>query len=465
MLFHLDGSLFGPDFATDELRDVFDQDGFVAAFQAVEAALARAEAEVGLIPASAVERITETADLSHVDDDRLGERVAEMGLLIMAIIETWQEAIGDVREYIHCGATSQDVSDTVVVLQLRAAHEPFRRDLTTIRDELVDIAAEHRDTSMISRTHHIHATPITFGLKTASWLEEVDRHLDRLAELEERVFALQSFGATGALGSLDDDGPVVQRELAEELDLALPNVAWFAGQDRFVEYLDTLVEAATTLERIAQQVLILNRPEIGELGEPARAGEIGSSTMPHKLNPVKCERAVALARLVRGQAGVMTDAMAGYNEQDFGAWHVDFAVILEACCYFGRRLQNVLTMLEELEVHPDRMLENLDIHGGLVASEAVMMVLVEHVGRQTVHDVVHEAAMTAQRGDRSFLDCLAADDRVTDHLDAEQLAALTGTARTSATRAGSSTRRSNGRERPTDTTRTTRPGADRPTGA
>lgn len=311
------------------------------------------------------------------------------------------------------------------MLQLRAAHEVFRRDLTAIRDELADIAAEHRDTPMIGRTHHVHATPITFGLKAASWLDEVDRHLDRLAELEERVFALQFFGATGTLGSLGDDGPAVQRELADELDLALPSVAWFAGRDRFAEYLDTLAEAATTLERIAQQVLILNRPELGELGEPARAGEIGSSTMPHKVNPVKCERAVALARLVRGQATVMTDAMAGYDERDFGAWYVEFAVIPEACCYFGRQLRNVLTTLEGLEVHPERMLENLDIHGGLVASEAVMMALAEHVGRQTAHDVVHEAAMTAQGSDRSFLDCLAADDRVTDHLDAERLAALT----------------------------------------
>lgn len=425
MPFHLDGSLFGPDFATDELRDVFDQDGFVAAFQEVEGALARAEAEAGLIPASAAERITETADPSYVDDDRLGEHVADIGLFTMAIIETWQEAIGDAGEYIHWGATSQDVSDTAVVLQLRAAHEVFRRDLTAIRDQLADLAAEYRDTPMIGRTHHVHATPITFGLKAASWLDEVDRHLDRLAELEERVFALQFFGATGTLGSLGDDGDAVQRELAAELDLVLPSVAWFAGRDRFAEYLDTLAEAATTLERIAQQVLILNRPEIGELGEPARAVEIGSSTMPHKINPVKCERAVALARLVRGQASVMTDAMAGYDERDFGAWYVEFAVIPEACCYFGRQLRNVLTTLEGLEVHPERMLENLNIHGGLVASEAVMMALADHIGRQTAHDVVHEAAMTAQGGDRSFLDCLAAADRVTDHLDAETLADLT----------------------------------------
>lgn len=172
-------------------------------------------------------------------------------------------------------------------------------------------------------------------------------------------------------------------------------------------------------------MLILNRPEIGELGEPARAGEIGSSTMPHKVNPVKCERAVALARHVRGQAGVMTEAMAGYDERDFGTWYVEFAVIPEACCYFGRQLRNILTTLQGLEVHPDRMLENLDIHGGLVASEAVMMALAEHIGRQTAHDVVHEAAMTAQESDRSFLDCLTGDDRVTDHLGAETLADLT----------------------------------------
>jgi adenylosuccinate lyase len=253
----------------------------------------------------------------------------------------------------------------------------------------------------------------------------VDRHLDRLAELAERVFALQFFGATGTLGSLGDDGPAVQRELADELDLALPSMAWFAGRDRFAEYLDTLAEAATTLERIAQQVLVLNRPEIGELGEPPREGEIGSSTMLHKVNPVKCERAVALARLVRGQAGVMTEAMAGYDGRDFGTWYVEFAVVPETCCYFGRQLRNVLTTLEGLEVHPDRMLENLDIHGGLVASEAVMMALAEHVGRQTAHEVVHEAAMTAQGSDRSFRDYLAADDRVTDHLDPGRLATLT----------------------------------------
>lgn len=425
MSFHLGGELFGDAFSTSELREVFDQEGYVAAFQEVEAALARAEARAGLIPEEAAKVITEKANPSYVDNGQLATKIDEIDLFTMAIIETWKDAFQDAGEYIHWGATSQDISDTTVVLQLRAAHDVFLRDITAIRDELAPLAETHRDTPMIGRTHHVHATPITFGLKVASWIDELDRHRTRLQRLEEHVFVLEFFGATGTLASLGEEGREVQQYLAEELDLEVPATSWFAARDRFAEYLQTLASIATTLERIAKQILLLNRPEIGELGEPVPEGAVGSSTMPHKRNPVLSERTVALARLVRAQSNVMTEAMAGYGERDFGAWYSEFAVIPEGCLYLGRQLANIRQAIEGLTVNPERMAKNLDIHGSLVASEGVMMELAEYVGRQTAHDIVYDAAMTAMTSDQSFSECLRADSRITNHLSEGKLDELT----------------------------------------
>ncbi|MFB6157407.1 MAG: adenylosuccinate lyase family protein [Haloferacaceae archaeon] len=407
---HLDGALFKDLFGTPEMRSVFGEERFVERFLEVEAALARAEAAEGIVPEWAAEELTAKASLEHVDLDEVAANVAEIHLFTMAIIEAWKAEVGDAGEYVHWGATSQDVSDTALVLQVREGLGVVRRDLEVIADVLAELVERHADTPTAGRTHHVHALPTTVGLKAASWLDEVRRHLDRLDGMEERLYAVEFFGAVGTLASLGEDGLAVQERLAEELDLAVPDVAWFAARDRLAELLDFLATVTATLARVAKNVLVLNRPVVGELGEPIPEGEVGSSTMPHKRNPVKSEETVMLDRLVRAHASTMHELMTGLDERDASTWLAEFAVVPEAFLYTSRALENVHETLAGLVVDEERMAENLGHFGDLLGSEAVMMDLAAEVGRQTAHDVVHDAAMAALDDEAVDFAARVADD-------------------------------------------------------
>jgi 3-carboxy-cis,cis-muconate cycloisomerase len=286
-MFHTQGVLFADAFGTEEMRGVFAEERYIEAFMETEAALARAEARAGLIPEAAAAEISETASLDYIDPDALEERVAEIDLFTVAIIETWKETIGDAGEYIHWGATSQDIADTAMVLLVREGFAIIERDLRAVCEALADLAAEHEETPIIGRTHHVHAIPMTFGLKAATWLDEVNRGLDRLAELRERLFVVEFFGAVGTLASLGDSGPEVQEYFAAELDLAIPNTAWFAARDRFAELTNVFATIAGSLAKVARNVLLLGREEIREVAEHIPVESVGSSTMPHKENPVR----------------------------------------------------------------------------------------------------------------------------------------------------------------------------------
>ncbi|WP_336365156.1 adenylosuccinate lyase [Halalkalicoccus salilacus] len=424
-MFHTNGRLFKNAFGTPEMREVFNEAKYVEQFMVVEAALGRAQADLEIIPEEAAEMITETASLEYLDLDKVEQKIDKIDLFTVAIIETWKEAIGDGGEYIHYGATSQDIADTTMVLLVRDGIELLREELATIKGQLEELASEHAETPMIGRTHHVHALPITFGLKAADWLDELTRGIERLEAAAERALVVEFFGAVGSLASLGEEGLDVQKRFAKELDLAVPNTAWFASRDRFLELLNAFITIGGTASRIARQVLLLNREEIGELSEPIPEGMIGSSTMPHKRNPIMSERTVGLVALLRGHANVMGSLLENYDERDAGLWYAEYAIVPEAFLYLHRTLRNIRETLDGLGVHADAMRRNMDIHGGLVTSEAVMMALAESIGRITAHEIVHEAAMEAYESDRSFEEILMDDDRVAETLSTGELAEIT----------------------------------------
>ncbi|MFB6160927.1 MAG: adenylosuccinate lyase [Haloferacaceae archaeon] len=424
-MFHVDGRLFKNLFGTPEMRAVFEEERFVERFLEVEAALARAQAEVGMIPGDAAEEITACASLEYLDMDQVEANVEEMHLFTISIIDAWKDGVGDAGEYIHWGATSQDISDTATLLQVREGLDIVRRDLEAIRDALAELATEHAETPMMGRTHHVQAIPMTFGLKAATWLDEVDRHLDRLDDLEDRLFDLQFFAAVGTLSSIGEEGFAVQEALAEELDLSVPDVAWYAARDRYGELVTTLAMVDATLGKIASQVLLYNREEIDELNEPIPEGEVGSSTMPHKRNPVKSEESWMLSRLVRSHAGTMLESMGGFDERDASTWFAELAIVPETFLYTSRILQYVHETLAGLVVNEDAMRENLHIHGSLVCSEAVMMALAEEVGRQTAHEILYDTVEEALSSERSFADCVRDDEQVNRVLSEERIEELT----------------------------------------
>ncbi len=419
------GVLFGETFGTREMRAVFDEDAFVERFLEVEAALARAEAEAGVIPAEAAERISETATPEHLDAERVAENVEDMGLFSMAIVEAWRADLGADGEYLHWGASTQDVSDTVLVLQLREAHGIVLRDLRAIRDRLAELAAEYRDAPILGRTQYMAGPPITFGFKTATWADEIDRHCRRLEELAERTFVVQLAGASGSLAPLEEVGPGIVEAFADELGLDAPRIGWTASRDRFAELTNVFAMVAATLARTSRELLFLNRPEIDEVDEAIPEGELGSSTNPHKRNPVYSQLTVGLARLVRGNAAVMNELAEPAGDRDRSTWYVEFAVLPETCIYLARMLANAKRNLEGLSVDPAAMERTVREAGSLVASEAVMIALAEHVGRQTAHEIVHDAAMRAIEEEIDFARCLREDERVTAYLPAERIDALT----------------------------------------
>lgn len=424
-MFHANGKMFRNAFGTPAMRDVFNEIEYIERFMKAEAALARAQADNGVIPETAAQEITDTASIEYLDVDEVERKIARIDLFTVAIIETWKEAIGEGGEYIHYGATSQDIADTAMILLVRDGIELLRKELSTIKQYLADLADEHAETPMMGRTHHVHALPITFGLKAADWLDELSRGINRLEDTTERTLVIESFGAVGTMASVGEVGLEVQQQFAEELDLAVPNTAWFAARDRFFELLNTFATIGGTLSRISRQVLMLNREEINEVSEPIPEGVVGSSTMPHKRNPVKSERTVGLAALLKGHANTMGSLVENHDERDAGLWYAEYAIIPEAFLYLHRALYNVRETLGDLGVHAETMRENMEIHGGLVNSEAVMMALADSVGRVTAHDIVYDAAMKTYESDRTFEEILLDEERVAEALSPQELAELT----------------------------------------
>jgi len=424
-VYHTDGTLFKDAFGTAEMREILSEERYVEAFLETEAALARAEADLGIVPEAAAEEITATASLDYLDLDEVEATIAEIDLFTVAIITTWKDEVGEHGEYIHWGATSQDIADTALLLTVREAFDAVMADLRAVRSAMADLAEAHAETPTVGRTHHVHALPTTFGLRVASWVDELDRGIERMEGLEERLFVVQLFGAVGTLASLGDIGPEVQERFAAETGLAVPDTAWFTARDRYAELLSTMASIGGTLARASREVLVLNREEIDEVSEPIPEGTVGSSTMPHKRNPVKSERTVGLAALLRGHAQTMSEFQEGMDERDAGLWYGEYAIVPEALLYFSAILRNTRETMEGLVVDEAAMRENLSLHGQLVTSEAVMMALAEAVGRQTAHEIVGEHAIDALQGRGTFRENLRGDDRVTDALSEAEIESLT----------------------------------------
>lgn len=421
----LDSPLFGGGFVDPAMRDIFAASAYVGRCVEVEVALARSQARLGVIPADAAEAIARTAEHHRFDPDRLRRETELVGYPILPIVEQLAAAAGEAGRWLHWGATTQDIMDTAVVLQVRAGLDLIDRRLAATLAALRALARAHRDTPMAGRTHLQHALPITFGYKAAVWLSGLERHRERLAQLRPRVLVVQFAGAAGTLASLGADGLAVQAELARELDLAQPAITWHAQRDGLAETVGLLAMIAGSLAKIATDVSIMMTTELGEVAEPFVRHRGASSTMPQKRNPIACELILAAAKMVRQHAGLMLDAMAHDFERATGPWHLEWAAVPESFALASGALVQAESMLSGLEVHPERMRANLAVSRGLIAAEAVMMALAPSAGRQRAHDLVYAACRKAVESDRALVDVLVASPDTAGPLGPERLAALT----------------------------------------
>lgn len=428
----LDSLIYRDMFGTPEMRDIFSDRSLVQAWLDVEVALARAEADTGIIPAEAASEIAANARADAIDLDTLRQQTEIIGYPILPLVRILAaRCTGGLGEYIHWGATTQDIMDTGTVLQLRRVYQVLTRDLAHLIGEAADLAARYRDTPMAGRTHGQQAAPITFGLKVAVWIAELLRHQERLQAIAPRLFVGQLAGAVGTLAAFRANGLVVQQRMMAELGLGVPLIAWHTARDVFAEFVAVLALICATTAKIGQEIALLQKTEIAEAEEAYVDGKGGSSTMPQKRNPVTCEVLIAIGALVSQDAALMYTAMRPDHERATGPWHVEWEAIPEACILTGGALHHAIALLRQLVVRPDRMARNLQLTDGLIASEAVMMTLAVAVGRQRAHDMVYRAAMTAVESGRPLEAVLQANPEVTAHLSEEKIhAALDASAYT-----------------------------------
>jgi 3-carboxy-cis,cis-muconate cycloisomerase len=420
-----DSAIFRDAFGAPAMRAIFCDDAVIARYVEVEVALARAEASVGVIPKDAAEAIARKARAEAIDVAKLKAETDLVGYPIVGVVHQLAAQCGEAGRYLHWGATTQDVMDTATVLQIRDALALVEADLDAIAVALAGLAKKHRGTVMAGRTHLQHALPVTFGYKAAVWLGAVERHRQRLQQLRPRVLVGQFAGAAGTLASLGDKGPAVHDALMAELRLGRPSTPWHVSRDGVAEAVTLLGLLTATLAKIATDVLLLMQTEVGEVFEPFVAGRGSSSTMPQKRNPISCELIVAAAKIVRQHVGLMLDAVVADHERATGPWQVEWAAVPEAFIATAGALSHARFMLEGLIVDPVRMRRNLDLSGGLIVAEAVMMELARHVGRQQAHDLVYDACRAALAQGSTLLAELAGRREVTRYLDAKRLAALT----------------------------------------
>jgi adenylosuccinate lyase/3-carboxy-cis,cis-muconate cycloisomerase len=337
--------------------------------------------------------------------------------LLRALVARCDEA----GHYVHWGATTQDIMDTGAVLQIRTALRPIQRDLRRTITAASVLARDHAATPMPGRTHGQHAVPITFGLKAASWTDELVRAEQRLVRARESVLTAQLGGAAGTLAALGADGPAVQGAFCRLLELAEPPLPWHAARDRIRDLVHALVEIGAAAERIASEIARLQATEIDEAREPASDGAVGSSTMPQKRNPMLCEYIVAGARLLRGPAVVLESSAAHAHERDMGAWATEWLAVPEALVLSAGVLDKLAGVLEGLEVDAVRMRENLGLTGGAILAEAVMMALAGSIGHEQAHAAVSAASRRADLDGTDLRAALLADPALASSLHAAEL--------------------------------------------
>ena len=417
--------LFDAYFTQPAMREVFSDHGRVQGMLDFEAALARAEASIGLIPAEVVADIEAACRAELFDFDELAIAVVNAGNSAIPLVKALGKQIAArnrvAERYVHMAATSQDAMDSGLILQLRQAVQLLEIDLGNLADSLAQQARRYALTPLAGRTWLQQATPVTLGMKIAGWLGAVTRHRQRLMEIKPRLLSLQFGGASGTLAALGDQGFAVAEALARDLQLTLPEQPWHTHRDRLVEFASLLGMIAGSLGKVGRDISLLMQTEVGELFEPAAAGKGGSSTMPHKRNPVGAAVMIGASVRAPGLVATMFAAMAQEHERSLGLWHAEWETLPELCCLVSGSLQQALQVIPELEVDTARMLENLDSTKGLVLAEAVSIALAKRLGRDAAHHLIEQCCRSAVEQDSHLRQVLGQHPQVSAELSTAEL--------------------------------------------
>ncbi|WP_046269573.1 3-carboxy-cis,cis-muconate cycloisomerase [Pseudomonas syringae] len=417
--------LFDAYFMQPEMREIFSDEGRVQGMLDFEAALARAQARVGLIPPEVVADIELSCDARLFDFDALAIAIGSAGNSAIPLVKALGKQIAarsaEAERYVHMGATSQDVMDSGLVLQLRRAIALLERDLSRLADAMAEQAQRHAGTPLAGRTWLQQATPVTLGMKIAGWLGAVTRHRQRLNEIKPRLLCLQFGGASGSLAALGDQAFSVAEALADELQLALPEQPWHTQRDRLVEFAGLLGLIAGSLGKLGRDVSLLMQTEVGEVFEPSAPGKGGSSTMPHKRNPIGAAVMISTATRAPGLVATMLAAMPQEHERSLGLWHAEWETLPELCCLVSGSLQQALQVIPGLQVDAERMAINLQSTKGLVLAEAVSIALAQRIGRDAAHHLVEQCCRRAVEQGAHLRQVLGETPQVSEQFSSDEL--------------------------------------------
>ena len=409
-------------FTAPEMSAVFSGPTLVQRMLHFEAALARAQARVGIIPQGAANAITTKCRVELIDVPVLYREAAVAGTPAIPLVRILSELVeGEARKFVHWGATSQDVIDTAMVLQMRDGLDLLRDRLLTIGAACATFAERQRHTPMAGRTLLQHAVPITFGLKAARWLALTTRVVQRLRDLRERALAVQLGGAAGTLAALGGDGIHVMELVAQDLGLRVTDLPWHTERDRIAEIAAGLGIVAAAMAKIASDLALLAQTEVGEVSGSASTSGGRSSTMPQKRNPVEATATIACARLALGIVPVLLAAGALEHERGIGSWQAEWQAIPDLFRATSGAVMWIDRAMETLAVDADRMRVNLDLTRGLIMAEALTTALAPHFGRPEAYRIVQDVCDRATRTKAALQDMAAADERVHSVLSGDRL--------------------------------------------
>ncbi|MFO1327484.1 MAG: adenylosuccinate lyase family protein [Rubrivivax sp.] len=421
----IDSQIFQGIFSTDAMREVWSDENRTRKYLDIERALALVQGRLGLIPQEAADEIVRHCRLEEIDLALLRQQTERIGYPVLGVVSQLNKACRDgLGEWCHWGATTQDITDTATVLQMREGLALVEADLDAIAAELARLAREHRDTPVAGRSNLQQAIPVTFGYKMAGLLSAVLRHRERLAQLKPRVLVAEFAGAAGTLASLERGAMETQAGLCTELGLGQPLIAWHTIRDTIAEVGAFIGLVGGTLGKLSMDVKLMMQTEVGEVYEPFHHGRGSSSTMPQKRNPISSCYIHASISVLRQHAAALMDAMVADHERSTGPWEIEWIVLPEAFCLLAGALKQALGVLKGLEVDPAAMRRNLDLTHGLVMSEAVMMGLGPYIGREYAHDLVYDICRQALKQQRPLLELLCENEQITRHVGREQLAAM-----------------------------------------
>ena len=418
----VDSRFYSSGYTTQEARRIFCDKYRYQRWIEIEAALALAQADLGIIPEWAAKAMNEKAHIRYFDLDAICEGIKVTSHSLLPLLEAWQQVCDQAAgQFIHFGATTQDIQDTAQALELGEVLAIVERDLRAILQKLMDLAERYADLVTIGRTHTQHALSMTLGLKMAVWVDEVWRNYERLMACRKRVLVSQLFGGVGTMDAFGEKGLELLAQFSKRLGLKAPLTAWHASRDRGAEFLSTMAMISGTMAKIANEIRCLARSETGELEEPFQMGKVGSSTMPHKRNPEMCEQVIVLARLIKANAGLGFEGIINEHERDYRAVRLEWVTITDTSLFICGLLSLMKAILSGLIVHEHRIRQNVERAATLISTEALMFYLGEKIGKQTAHRIIYETSMEAIETNQSLIDLLMNHEEISTRFERNAL--------------------------------------------